>query len=301
MTRKEIKRKFDEIVAFAEVEKFLDTPVKRFSSGMYVRLAFAVAAHLEPEILLVDEVLAVGDAAFQKKCLGKMGDVAHEGRTVLFVSHNMQAIRQLCPRAMWLDKGRVTIDSSGDVVVDKYLQDTPHAETLGEVAQLISQLPADPTIRLNDVVIQQDGHTGNQVATGLPVEILIDYNVLEVTNGLKVYIVLCDTEGTTLFRSFFHGDAHELPTMNPGRYVSRATIPADFLAPIAYHVVVSAGIHNVRHCFPEGITVKLFVQESGRLTYAYANSGAVGLKLAPFIPWKTELYHSDGTIPRCEF
>src|SRR5262245_42123961 len=113
MTRQEIKRKFDEIVAFAEIEKFLDTPVKRYSSGMYVRLAFAVAAHLEPEILLVDEVLAVGDAAFQKKCLGKMDDVAKEGRTVLFVSHNMDAVRRLCERCMWLDSGRIkTIDDT---------------------------------------------------------------------------------------------------------------------------------------------------------------------------------------------
>ncbi len=102
MRRSEIDRKFDEIVAFAEIERFLDTPVKRYSSGMYVRLAFAVAAHLEPEILLVDEVLAVGDAAFQKKCLGKMGDVARDGRTVLFVSHNMVAVQTLCRRAIWL-------------------------------------------------------------------------------------------------------------------------------------------------------------------------------------------------------
>src|SRR5271167_4092885 len=106
MTRAEIRRKFDEIVAFSEVEKFLDTPVKRYSSGMYVRLAFAVAAHLEPEILVVDEVLAVGDAEFQKKCLGKMGDVAGRGRTVLFVSHNMQAVRALCPKAILMTKGR---------------------------------------------------------------------------------------------------------------------------------------------------------------------------------------------------
>ena len=108
MTRAEIRRKFDEIVAFAEVEKFLDTPVKRYSSGMYVRLAFAVAAHLEPEILIVDEVLAVGDAEFQKKCLGKMSDVAGGGRTVMFVWHNMRAIVQLCGRCLFLANGRLT-------------------------------------------------------------------------------------------------------------------------------------------------------------------------------------------------
>jgi lipopolysaccharide transport system ATP-binding protein len=123
MSRAEIKRKFDEIVAFAEVEKFLDTPVKRYSSGMYVRLAFAVAAHLEPEILVVDEVLAVGDAEFQKKCLGKMGEVAGQGRTVLFVSHNMVAIQHLCARALLLKGGRIALDEASQPVISHYLSD----------------------------------------------------------------------------------------------------------------------------------------------------------------------------------
>lgn len=121
MKKMEIDRKFDEIVAFAEVEKFLDTPVKRYSSGMYVRLAFAVAAHLEPEILIVDEVLAVGDAAFQKKCLGKMSDVASKGRTVLFVSHNMSAIRRLCSRTIRFERGQLAVDGNTSDVVDSYL------------------------------------------------------------------------------------------------------------------------------------------------------------------------------------
>src|SRR6202044_1123955 len=121
MTRVEIKKKFDEIVASAEVEKFLDTPVKRYSSGMYVRLAFAVAAHLEPEILIVDEVLAVGDAAFQKKCLGKMQDVSKGGRTVLFVSHNIQAIRQLCTRGVYMERGRALLSGPVGEAIARYL------------------------------------------------------------------------------------------------------------------------------------------------------------------------------------
>lgn len=121
MTRAEIRKKFDEIVAFADVEKFLDTPVKRYSSGMYVRLAFAVAAHLEPEILVVDEVLAVGDSQFQKKCLGKMHDVAGEGRTVLFVSHNMNAVRQLCSRAILMRNGTVALDADVESAIEQYL------------------------------------------------------------------------------------------------------------------------------------------------------------------------------------
>src|SRR6267378_1360855 len=122
MSKREMDRKFDEMVAFAEVEKFIDTPFKHYSTGMQMRLAFAVAAHLEPEILLVDEVLAVGDASFQKKCLGKMGDVSRQGRTILFVSHNMTALRSLCTRALWLDGGReIETGPAGDVI-DHYLQ-----------------------------------------------------------------------------------------------------------------------------------------------------------------------------------
>src|SRR3712207_4071792 len=122
MTRREIRRDFDEIVAFSEIEKFLDTPVKRYSSGMYVRLAFAVAAHLKPEILIVDEVLAVGDAQFQKKCIGKMGSIAKEGRTVLFVSHNMDAVSKLCGRGVLLERGRVTTTGTAEEVATRYVE-----------------------------------------------------------------------------------------------------------------------------------------------------------------------------------
>ncbi|GAC1419337.1 MAG: hypothetical protein NVSMB53_18280 [Gemmatimonadaceae bacterium] len=134
MRKREIDQKLDAIVAFAEVERFLDTPVKRYSSGLYVRLAFAVAAHLEPEILIVDEVLAVGDAEFQRKCLGKMSDVAHQGRTVLFVSHNMAAVSALCTRAILLDRGRVALDGSVDTVVTRYLSSSLAQPPEGTVA-----------------------------------------------------------------------------------------------------------------------------------------------------------------------
>jgi lipopolysaccharide transport system ATP-binding protein len=137
MSRHEINRKFDEIVDFAEVEKFIDTPVKRYSSGMYVRLAFAVAAHLDPEILVVDEVLAVGDTDFQKKCLGKMGDVAKEGRTVLFVSHNMAAVRKLCSHSLLLVKGSVLMTDETDIVIDHYLD--AHSRTSNAVVDLPEQ------------------------------------------------------------------------------------------------------------------------------------------------------------------
>jgi lipopolysaccharide transport system ATP-binding protein len=146
MTRKEIASKFDEIVAFAEVETYLDTPVKRYSSGMYVRLAFAVAAHLEPEILLVDEVLAVGDAAFQRKCLGKMGDVAHEGRTVLFVSHNMAAVKQLCQTGIWIHNGSVQQTGSVDDVAHAYGRSVPSMANAGDFAA--SRVQGDGQVEL---------------------------------------------------------------------------------------------------------------------------------------------------------
>lgn len=153
MSRAEIKKKFDEIVAFAEVEKFLDTPVKRYSSGMYVRLAFAVAAHLEPEILIVDEVLAVGDVAFQRKCLGKMEDVAtRQGRTILFVSHNLSAVQSLCNRAMWLNEGRVVEEGNAHEVTRHYYQ---AASPLSDVPLRVREdRSGDGTVRFTAVSIE---------------------------------------------------------------------------------------------------------------------------------------------------
>jgi lipopolysaccharide transport system ATP-binding protein len=164
MSKSEIKRKFDEIVAFAEVEKFLDTPVKRYSSGMYVRLAFAVAAHLEPEILVVDEVLAVGDAQFQKKCLGKMEDVSKEGRTVLFVSHNMTALKSLCKRAIWLDGGKIMNDGGVNEVVSSYLENGAFKLT-EQTWNDVKTAPGNDKVRLHRVSIVPDTEEINSEIT----------------------------------------------------------------------------------------------------------------------------------------
>ncbi|MCZ7554739.1 MAG: ABC transporter ATP-binding protein [Anaerolineales bacterium] len=165
MTRAEVRRKFDEIVDFAEIEKFLDTPVKRFSSGMYMRLAFAVAAHLEPEILLVDEVLAVGDAQFQKKCLGKMGDVARAGRTVLFVSHQMNTIQALCQRSLVLNHGGVVYEGSAGEAVDFYLS---HATILNKGSN-IGQRPD----RTGTGVFRFEGVEFKDVQTARPLQTML--------------------------------------------------------------------------------------------------------------------------------
>ncbi|HEY9089861.1 MAG TPA: ABC transporter ATP-binding protein [Anaerolineaceae bacterium] len=167
MTREEVNRKFDEIVDFSGVEQFIDTPVKRYSSGMYVRLAFAVAAHLEPEILLVDEVLAVGDAEFQKKCLGKMGEVAKEGRTVLFVSHNMGAIEALCPRSIMLSSGKVIQDGPSKKTIETYLK-TADSIQIEDLAKR-SDRKGLGDIRLKEFYVSTDGKTSTEILmTGQP-------------------------------------------------------------------------------------------------------------------------------------
>jgi lipopolysaccharide transport system ATP-binding protein len=179
MTRRDIARHFDEIVAFAEVEQFLDTPVKRYSSGMYMRLAFAVAAHLEPEVLVVDEVLAVGDAAFQKKCLGKMGEVAQGGRTVLFVSHNMSAIKSLCRSSLILRQGQLTALGPSSEMVDRYL-----AEGVAFGGQVLQHSPRQGTghLRLTGFHLESpDGQIINAAETGQPVVFAIEY----IAAGLK--------------------------------------------------------------------------------------------------------------------
>src|SRR5258706_522094 len=193
MRKAEIDRKFDEIVAFAELERFLDTPVKRYSSGMYMRLAFAVASHLEPEILVVDEVLAVGDAAFQKKCLGKMSEVAREGRTVLFVSHNMIAVQSLCRRVIWLQGGAVVENGPADEVVGDYLKAAVgSAVLLEEVWDDIAVAPGNDVVRLHSVRVRpQDQKSQEPLAMKTPFLIEIEYwNLLpdaQLHIALQVY------------------------------------------------------------------------------------------------------------------
>ena len=187
MKRAEIDRKFDEIVAFAEIEKFMDTPVKHYSSGMYVRLAFAVAAHLEPEILLVDEVLAVGDAAFQKKCLGKMGDVAKEGRTVLFVSHNMAAVQQLCQRGFVLDGGEVSFAGAIEDVVRSYVSSV-QTEARGDLAKRMDRTGSQWLKFTRVVICDKEGNELNQVMSGQDVHIRFHYRSEREKRNASIHV-----------------------------------------------------------------------------------------------------------------
>jgi lipopolysaccharide transport system ATP-binding protein len=189
MTRAEVKRKFDEIVDFSGVEEYIDTPVKRYSSGMYVRLAFAVAAHLDPEILIVDEVLAVGDAEFQKKCLGKMGDVAHEGRTILFVSHNLEAVNQLCSRALLIDKGHLEYEGNQKKVIEYYLNNV--STDRARVIDMSGKKRHDAVIRSSFQITEIRFLGGNDQVVykiGEPLEIEISYQFQAKIPELRVGI-----------------------------------------------------------------------------------------------------------------
>jgi lipopolysaccharide transport system ATP-binding protein len=286
MKKTEIDRKFDDIVAFSEIGKFLDTPVKHYSSGMYVRLAFAVAAHLEPEILLVDEVLAVGDASFQKKCLGKMGEVAKAGRTVLFVSHNMAAVRNLCGRTIWLEDGRIFNQGDTPAITENYLRRTLRGESPADLAGLIERLPVDPAFRLESVDVRQNNRTGMVVLNGRPVEIEIRYSVRVRTTGLRVYFDLLDEDQNILIRSFHDDLADAMSMMEPGDYVSIAVIPADLLAPRTYEIRIHAGIFNVRACTGEGVGISLTVEQTSGINRGYPHD-PIRSKLLPKIPWRT--------------
>ena len=199
MKKVEIDRKFDEIVAFAELERFLDTPVKRYSSGMYTRLAFAVASHLEPEILIIDEVLAVGDSQFQKKCLGKMGDVASEGRTVLFVSHNMAAVRSLCSRAIWLDGGQIIEAGDTAQVVLSYLQRGTLA-TLEQVWEKPETAPGNERAKIRSARLRSlPPNDGQEITVQSAIELEFEFWNYQADAVLSLTMHLFTIEGTYVF------------------------------------------------------------------------------------------------------
>ncbi|MGI9164776.1 MAG: ABC transporter ATP-binding protein [Pyrinomonadaceae bacterium] len=230
MRRSEIDRKFDEIVAFAEIDKFLDTPVKRYSSGMYMRLAFSVAAHLEPEILIVDEVLAVGDARFQRKCLDKMQDVGQHGRTVLFVSHNMPAITRLCQRTVLLDDGRVLQDGPSHQVVSTYLSSGLGTSAVREWPDL-DKAPGNDIVRLCSArVCGEDGQTTDAIDIRKPVGIEMEYEVLKSGSMLVPNLHFYNEEGICVFVTGDYDPAWRGKSRPEGRYVSTAWVPGNLLS-----------------------------------------------------------------------
>jgi lipopolysaccharide transport system ATP-binding protein len=230
MRKQEIDRKFDEIVAFSEVERFLDTSLKHYSSGMQMRLAFAVAAHLEPEILLVDEVLAVGDAAFQKKCLGKMSDVARHGRTIIFVSHNMTALRKLCPRAIRIEGGRIVESGNSDDVVNHYLQRNMDADLKCEWDDP-QTAPGDERVRLRSVRVIPQSDSDGPITVHTPVRIEFIYWNYVPNTVLNVSMILNNAEEVCVFAS-----ASDFSPRPAGLVRHTVTIPGDLLNAGSYYI-----------------------------------------------------------------
>jgi lipopolysaccharide transport system ATP-binding protein len=266
MKRLEIERKFDEIVAFSEVEQFIDTPVKRYSSGMYLRLAFAVAAHLEPEILVVDEVLAVGDAEFQRKCMGKMSDVAQAGRTVLFVSHNMSAVLRLTEETMVLDKGRLVFHAPSSQAVDYYM--AAGFTGSGEHLWTSEEIPAEaaPFKPLAIRVRDSKGHVVDTLRSTDPIRVEIEYLLAQPITGLRVGIYLLTMRGEYVFTSFDLDDPsqfEQLGTRQQGHYISQCTIPCNTLNEGRYVLAVNASSYRVKRYFWDDRALAFTVDATG--------------------------------------
>lgn len=241
MTRAEIRRKFDAIVAFAEIEQFLDTPVKRYSSGMYVRLAFAVASHLEPEILIVDEVLAVGDAQFQQKCLGRMNEVRQDGRTVLFVSHNMPAVRSLCTRALLLERGTLVLDGSTADVVDRYLQAGTVMVSSREIPADVERLTNGQARMLRVAVCDVAGRPVTSLYYGQPFQVRFECELLADVPDAHFEVSISNTDGTHILYSTTVDGGRPPQYLSAGRHTVTATLDT-VLLPRRY--AVDLGVHR---------------------------------------------------------
>lgn len=284
MERSEIRRKFDEIVAFAEVEQFVDTPVKRYSSGMYLRLAFAVAAHLEPEILIVDEVLAVGDVAFQKKCLSRMNDVAQTGRTVLFVSHNLSAVRRLCSRSLLLRRGQVGFDGEVDGCISQYLW-----ERKAEAAEYTQ--PSNPAKRVNlrRVALTDDsGQACVEVVYSSSHTLIIEYEVNQPSASVGIWFAVWSTEEVLVFGSSDYDASPELlETRVQGNYRCEIHLPSHVLNVGNYYCVV--GVTGQSPIVPYDRVEALHFAVVDTSEYPLAEQATRPGLIKPLLPWHTAL------------
>jgi lipopolysaccharide transport system ATP-binding protein len=277
MTRAEVKRKFDEIVAFAEIEKFIDTPVKRYSSGMYVRLAFAVAAHLEPEILVVDEVLAVGDASFQKKCLRQMGEVAHEGRTVLFVSHNMGAVNRLCSRCLSLTQGKVCRNGLTKEVVENYLFD----DCSGTAERHFSSSRSTPVQYRRIRILDHRMNVSPSLPDNEPFSVECLFEVSESVPDIYFGLIIRNTEGLAVLFADSRDVDNEFPSnFRPGLHKVAITVPP-VLASGTYFVTVGVSTASMQllDAKEDACVVRL---TDVRTTRTVARPGILNLHL----PWR---------------
>ncbi len=278
MSRAEIRRKFDEIVAFAEVGQFIDTPVKRYSSGMYVRLAFAVAAHLEPDVLIIDEVLAVGDIAFQRKCLGKMEDIRRKGRAVLVVSHNLSLIAQLCEKVIWLDRGRVMQSGPTREVVSAYL-----AEGAGGSAEWRPETPVSDAFEYHSVAIESSSSDRVTIPADSSFGIVFDFTVKKPMPPGRLALLILSNDGTTVLASASTDRISALrEPWTLGRQRARCIVPGHLLVPGQYYVTISepADGYDVIH---ERVLAFAITEENSLM----ARDGRRGV-VAPLLEWRLE-------------
>ncbi len=275
MNRREIRTKLDEIIDFAEIEQFLDTPVKRYSSGMYVRLAFAVAAHLEPEILIIDEVLAVGDAAFQKKCLTRMGDVAKGGRTVLFVSHNTSAIVNLCSRCVLIEKGKLTADGEPSEIINSYLSRDLSGEPVLEFQEKGGEA------FFNRVTLARDDRTPSaNFDFDESAILLLDFTLRRNIPGMDVSFSISDTTGERLFRSTSVMSDPPVIVENGGTHSLSARIPRSVLLPGRYFITITLHRPNF----------EIFDRHERAITFEVTNKG---FEYYSYSPRQVGRFHAD--------
>jgi lipopolysaccharide transport system ATP-binding protein len=295
MRRAEIERKFDEIVAFSELEKFIETSVKWYSSGMYVRLAFSVAAHLEPEILMMDEVLAVGDAAFQQKCLDKMHEIRQQGRTILFVSHDMTAITRLCKRVVLIENGRVTSDGEPSEVVNHYLSSSLKTGALREWTKA-ADAPGDDVVRLRRVRVRDEaGETIPVVDIRKPFGIELTYQVLQEGHALVPVIEFYNEEGAEIFSTHDTKSDWRRKERPRATYRSTVWIPGNLLAEgslIGHVSIMSHYPTTVLHAYERSAVAFQVVDspagDSARGDYLGPMPGMI----RPLLNWTTAIEHA---------
>ncbi|MDT7778282.1 MAG: lipopolysaccharide transport system ATP-binding protein [Acidobacteriota bacterium] len=297
MRKTEIDYKFDEIVAFSELEKFIDTPVKFYSSGMYVRLAFSVAAHLEPEILIMDEVLAVGDATFQQKCLDKMHEIRRQGRTIFFVSHNLPAITRLCKRAVLLEAGQVVAEGSPQEVVNHYLSSSWKAGAERVWAEA-SDAPGDGVVRLRGVrVLDERGEPSAAVDIRRPVYIELTYDVLEDGHALTPVFELFNEEGTEVFSTHDTGEEWRRRERARGRYTSAVLVPGNLLAEgslIAHVSIMSHFPSTILHVRVKNAVAFQVLDEPGGTSARGDYVGPMPGVVRPLLEWTTRADSAEG-------
>jgi len=291
MGRRELDRKFDEIVDFAEVEKFLDTPVKRYSSGMQVRLAFAVAAHLDPEILIVDEVLAVGDAAFQKKCLNRLGEVGRNGRTVLYVSHQMSSVRALCTRAIEFERGRIMRDGNPSAVVDHYLALGCSDMAPARFWEEPEDRPGNSRFRLVGMrILDSNGNVSRVYSSAEPLRVEMEFDLSSYHTALCIGFDMYNSEGIHIFRTY-HNDRHERewPPLRVGRNVLRCTVPPGWLKYGTYTIYPKVELYWIEYILhgPPGVTFEVDLQHGESPFWGIKHPDKFPGVIAPCLEWVT--------------